>query len=82
MASLDHYLAHFEHGLDLLGPEAIGVGADWDGGGGVTGMNDISKIPYITKFLSETGYDEKEINDIWSGNLLRLLRQAEIHKLK
>ena len=25
---------------------------------------------------------EKDINDIWSGNLLRLLRQAEFNKLK
>ena len=82
MASLDHYLAHFEHGLDLMGSKAVGVGADWDGGGGVTEMNDVSKIPYITKFLSEKGYDEKDINDIWSGNLLRLLRQAEFNKLK
>ena len=82
MASLDHYFAHFRHGLDLLGSAAVGVGADWDGGGGVTLMNDISQIPLITKFLVEQGYGEQDINNIWSGNLLRLLKQAEINKAK
>ncbi len=82
MARLEHYFSHFKHGLDLLGPKAVGVGADWDGGGGVTEMNDTSKIPQITKFLLEEGYSKQEIEKIWSGNLLRLLRRAELGKAK
>ena len=33
VASLDDYMQHFFHALNLLGPAHVGVGADWDGGG-------------------------------------------------
>ena len=28
---------HFDYILDLIGPEFLGIGADWDGGGGGMG---------------------------------------------
>ena len=33
-------MKHILHALDLVGPDHVGVGADWDGGGGVVGMED------------------------------------------
>ena len=50
-ASFDTYMAHVLHALDLVGPDHVGVGADWDGGGGVTGMEDVAAIPKITERL-------------------------------
>ena len=41
VASLDDYMQHFFHALNLLGPAHVGVGADWDGGGGVIGLEDV-----------------------------------------
>ena len=38
-------MSHYDYALDLIGPKHIGVGADWDGGGGVDGMRDVSEIP-------------------------------------
>jgi membrane dipeptidase len=76
-ASFEDYMAHLLHALKLLGPDHVGVGADWDGGGGVSGMEDVSAIPRITERLLAEGYDEAALAKIWSGNVLRLLRAAE-----
>ena len=79
MADFEDYMDHFIHVLDLIGAEHVGVGADWDGGGGVLGMEDISAFPLITERLLEEGYTEEDIKLIWGGNMLRLLAAAEAH---
>jgi membrane dipeptidase len=76
-ATFDDYMAHMLHALKLVGPEHVGVGADWDGGGGVTGMQDCASNWKITARLLKEGYDETAIRKIWSGNALRILRAAE-----
>lgn len=63
--------------LKLVGPDHVGIGPDWDGGGGVRGMEDISALPRITERLKMAGYSDSEIEKIWSGNLLRVMRQVE-----
>ena len=70
-------MEHLLYALDLVGPDHVGMGADWDGGGGVDGMTDITFLPKVTAALLEAGYSEQDIEKFWSGNMLRLLRQAE-----
>jgi membrane dipeptidase len=65
------------HALEIVGPDHVGIGADWDGGGGVTGMEDVASIPKITERLLAAGYTEADLAKIWSGNVLRLLEAAE-----
>ena len=77
VASFDDYMRHILHILKVAGPEHVGFGADWDGGGGVAGLEDVSMLPRITARLLEAGYSESQIEGIWSGNLLRVLRQAQ-----
>ncbi len=76
-ATLDDFLAHLDHVLKLIGPEHVGIGMDWDGGGGVEGMRDVSDLPKITAWLLRKGYSEKQIADIWGGNVLRVMQQAQ-----
>jgi membrane dipeptidase len=76
-ASFDDYMKHVLHALKLVGPEHVGIGADWDGGGGVTGMEDVSALPKITERLLAAGYSRDDLSKIWSGNVLRVLRAAE-----
>jgi membrane dipeptidase len=70
-------MVHFKHVLELVGTHHVGIGADWDGGGGVIGMMDVSDLPKLTERLLHSGYTESDLERIWSGNLLRLLRMAE-----
>jgi len=76
-ATLDDLFAHFDHLLNLIGPEHVGIGLDWDGGGGVVGLEDVSDLPKITAWLQRRGLSEDEIGKIWSGNVLRVMRQAQ-----
>ena len=76
-ASFGQYMRHFVYALELLGPEHVGVGADWDGGGGVIGLEDVSMIAKITNFLLGKGYSEGELSNIWSGNTLRVFNKVE-----
>ena len=76
-ATIDDVMAHMLHALKLVGVDHVGVGLDWDGGGGVTGMEDVAEIPEISKRLLAAGYTEQDLGKIWSGNILRVMRQVE-----
>jgi len=75
-ATFDMYMQHVTHALDLVGPDHVGVGCDWDGGGGVTGMEDVTAIPKITERLVKLGYSETQLSAFWGGNALRVLKAA------
>jgi membrane dipeptidase len=75
-ATFEMYMRHVTHALDLVGPEHVGVGCDWDGGGGVSGMEDVTAIPKITERLVKLGYTEKQLAGFWGGNALRVLKAA------
>ena len=75
-ATFEMYMQHVLHALDLVGPDHVGVGADWDGGGGVTGMEDVASLPRITERLLKAGYTEAQLANFWSGNALRVLGKA------
>ncbi|MEO8302237.1 MAG: membrane dipeptidase, partial [Rhizomicrobium sp.] len=75
-ATFDMYMRHVTHALDLVGPDHVGVGCDWDGGGGVTGMEDVAAIPKITERLVKLGYKESQLAGFWGGNVLRVLKAA------
>ncbi|MFN3609636.1 MAG: dipeptidase [Hyphomonas sp.] len=76
-STFEKFMEHLLYTLELVGPDHVGVGADWDGGGGVDGMKDIVDLPKVTTALVEAGYSEEDIAKIWSGNLLRLMSQVE-----
>ena len=61
---------------DLAGPDHVGVGCDWDGGGGVTGMEDVASVPKITERLVKLGHTEAQLAAFWGGNALRVLKAA------
>lgn len=76
-ATLDDYLRHVDHVLKLIGPDHVGFGADWDGGGGVAGLEDITALPKITQWLIDKGYSEQQIANMWGGNVLRVVDAAQ-----
>lgn len=76
-ADFDMFMRSVLHAIEVMGVDHVGIGADWDGGGGVNGMEDITDNPRITARLRQAGLSDADIEKIWSGNVLRLLRQAE-----
>jgi len=68
---------HIDYVVDLIGIDHVGIGTDFDGGGGVPGFNDASEALNVTVELVRRGYTEEEIKKIWGGNLLRVWREVE-----
>jgi membrane dipeptidase len=68
---------HVDYAVRKIGIEHVGIGTDFDGGGGVRGFMNASQAPHLTKELAKRGYDHEALGKIWGGNFLRLLRKAE-----
>ena len=68
---------HIDHVKNLVGVDYVGIGSDFDGGGGLRDCADVSQFPNITIELLRRGYSEKEIRKIWGGNLLRVFSEVE-----
>jgi membrane dipeptidase len=79
-ATFQDFMNHLNHALKVAGVDHVGIGIDFDGGGGVTGLNDASDYWKISQALLNEGYTQADLQKIWSGNVLRLLRTAEAAK--
>ena len=77
IASFEDFMAQVLHAIRVAGVDGVGIGADWDGGGGVTGMEDVSLVWRITERLYKEGYNEPDLEKIWGGNVLRVLKAVE-----
>ena len=76
-ADLKAFVDHIDHAVNLLGIGHVGIGADFDGGGGLPGFEDASKCLNVTTELVRRGYSRDDIEKIWGGNLLRVWREVE-----
>ncbi|MBL8293653.1 MAG: dipeptidase [Bryobacterales bacterium] len=72
-------LKHIDHVAKIAGPDAVGLGSDFDGISGMVpaGMEDVSKYPVLVKGLMEMGYSDQDIRKIMGLNILRVLRASE-----
>ena len=77
-ASLSDIADHIDHIVKLVGIDHVGIGSDFDGGGGVNGLEDVSQIENLTTELVRRNFSEGDIAKIWGGNLLRVLGQAKV----
>lgn len=68
---------HIDHVKDLVGVEHVGIGSDFDGGGGLSDCQDVSEMPAITAEMLKRGYTKSDIRKVWGGNFLRVFRQVE-----
>jgi len=77
-ATLDDVVAHIDHVRQVAGIDAIGIGTDFDGiECAPIGLDDVSKFPNLTRALLEKGYSRSDIEKIYGGNTLRLMRKVE-----
>jgi CubicO group peptidase (beta-lactamase class C family) len=77
LATLEEYLNHIQHAVEVAGIDHVGIASDFDGGGGIVGWNDASETRNVTAGLKRRGFTDAQIAQIWSGNLLRVWRDVE-----
>jgi len=72
-ADFETYMAMVLRAIEVAGVDHICFGADWDGGGGLKGIEDVSALPKVTLRLKAVGYSDADLEKMWSGNVLRVL---------
>jgi membrane dipeptidase len=77
-ATLADVVAHAEHVREVAGIDHIGLGGDYDGTDELPdGLQDVSCYPALVGALLDRGWSEKDCGKLTSGNMLRVLREAE-----
>lgn len=70
-------IAHLEHAIRIMGIDHVGIGTDFDGDGGVRGFADSSETIAFTLQLLRRKYSERDIEKIWGGNWLRVMKAIQ-----
>ena len=78
-ATVDDVIDHFDHVVELVGIDHVGIGSDYDGVGDSlpTGLKDVSAYPNLVAGLLRRGYSEEDIRKILGENLLRVWQTVE-----
>lgn len=72
-ASVVHAVEHIDHIAKVAGIDHVGIGSDFDGGGGLIGCEAHNNLIQLTVKLLEKGYSEEDLAKIWGGNFLRVM---------
>lgn len=75
--SIADYINQLDYVAKRVGYEHVGIGTDFNQGGGVEGYNNESEAPHVTAELMKRGYTGEQVAAIWGGNFLRVWRAAE-----
>lgn len=76
-ASVVDAVNHLNHMVSVMGIEHVGIGSDFDGGGGVPGLNDASEMLNFTRHLLRQRYSEDDLRLFWGENFLRVMRAVQ-----
>jgi len=77
LANVQDAANQIDHLVQVAGINHVGIGSDFDGGTVLTGLADVGDFPNLTLELVRRGYSARDLNKIWSGNLLRVMRAVE-----
>lgn len=77
LATTAEAVDHIDHIVQVAGIDHVGIGTDFDGGGGLADCYDASELWRITYELVKRGYSEEQIRKIWGGNFYRVFREVE-----
>ncbi|MFQ6077009.1 MAG: dipeptidase [Candidatus Bathyarchaeia archaeon] len=76
-ATVRRVVDHIDHIVELVGPEHVGLGSDFDGIRTTPeGLEDVSRMSNITKELVRRGYPEDDIRKILGENHLQVIRKV------
>jgi membrane dipeptidase len=69
---------HIEHVARVAGVDHVCLGSDYDGiSVAPAGLDDVSKLPYVTEELLRRGFSEGDVRKILGENVLRVLAASE-----
>lgn len=78
-ADFERYMQMVLHVIKVAGVDHACFSGDWDGGGGLSGIEDISALPKVSARLKQAGYSDEDLAKMWGGNILRIVEAASRH---
>jgi membrane dipeptidase len=75
--SVERLVDHIDYVVERIGIDHVGIGTDFNHGGGIEGFDEANEALSLTKALVARGYSQKDIEKIWGGNFLRVFRSVE-----
>ena len=75
--TVSDFCDHIDYVARRIGLGHVGISSDFDGGGGFNGWRDASDSANLTVELVRRGYGAQEIAQLWGGNFMRVMEQAE-----
>lgn len=79
-ATLSDVVDHIDHIAQVAGVDHVGLGSDFDGVFDLpAGLQDVSRLPWITYELLKRGYSENDLYKILGGNMIRVMQAVEAH---
>jgi membrane dipeptidase len=76
-ANVQDFVDQIDYAVKKIGVDHVGISSDFDGGGGIDGWDSAAEAFNVTLELVRRGYSEKQIGQLWSGNLLRVWSEDE-----
>jgi membrane dipeptidase len=78
LVTVEDVVPHLEHVREVAGVAHVGLGGDFDGSAFMPhDLYDVSCYPVLLDALRERGWSAAELEGLRSGNVLRVLREAE-----
>lgn len=77
LATLQQVADHIDHAAKVAGFDNVGIGSDFWGGRMPTGLEDVSRFPYLLAELIRRGWSDENVKKLAGGNLIRAFTQAE-----
>lgn len=74
-------MKHLEHAISIMGIDHVGLGTDFDGDGGIRGLANSSELMNFTIELMRRRYSIEDMEKIWGGNWLRVMKLVQDSKL-
>ena len=68
---------HILHIRDIAGIEHVGIGSDFDGGGGIDRCNAANELINLTQALLQAGFSESDLQKLWGGNFMRVMDSVQ-----
>lgn len=75
-AALSDLVDAIDYAVRRIGIDHVAISSDFNHGGGVTGWADVGETRNVTAELRRRGYTSAQIEQLWSGNLLRVWQAA------
>lgn len=77
-ATVEDFIAHLDHAVEVMDIDHVGIGTDFDGDGGVPGFADASDVINLTRLLMKHGYSSMDVQKIWGLNFQRAILDSQM----